>query len=334
MQVNGSTSRMLRKAAILLASLDGEEAAALLRAMSPSQSHSVRQMLDHLGSVDEVERQEVIEEFLRAVSLSPVADAAGIELDAPSVRGIALAGGRGNSAAQDETTTPFRFLHEAAPRKLVPFLEREHPQTVAVVLSHLPAQRAAEILAHLSGGLQLEVARRLVDLEETDPEVLREVERGLESWLSTQARAAPRTGTQTPLAAILGAADPRARQSILSNLARHDRQLADGLDVSPGAGGLVELEALDSGSLATLLRQADEQVLLLALAGAPPQFAERVLSLLGAGATEMRYALRALGPLRISDVEAAQRQLTDLARGLQQRGEIQGEPWAHLSVAV
>jgi flagellar motor switch protein FliG len=334
MQVNGTTSRMLRKAAILLASLDGEEAASLLRAMSPAQSHSVRKMLDQLGSVDEAERQEAIEDFLRAVSLAPVADAAGIELDAPTARGIALAGGRGAGAAQDETTTPFRFLQEAAPRKLVPFLEREHPQTVAVVLSHLPAPRAAEILAHLSGGLQLEVARRLVDLEETDPEVLREVERGLESWLSTQARTAPRTGAQTPLAAILGAADPRSRQSILSNLARHDRQLADGLDTNAGSSGFVELESLDSVSLATLLKHADEEVMILALAGASSQFAERMLSLLGSGASDMRQALRTLGPLRMSEIEAAQRQLADLARALQQRGEIPNEPWAHLSVAV
>ncbi len=334
MQVNGSSSRMLRKAAILLASLDGEEAAALLRAMSPAQSHSVRLMLDQLGSVDEVERQEVIEDFLRAVSLAPVADVAGIELDAPTARAIALAGGHGSNAAQEITTTPFRFLHEAAPRKLVPFLEREHPQTVAVVLSHLPAQRAAEILAHLSGGLQLEVARRLVDLEETDPEVLREVERGLESWLSTQARTAPRTGAQTPLAAILGAADPRSRQSILSNLARHDRRLADGLDARAGAVGLTELESLDSASLSTLLKHADEEVMILALAGASAEFAERVLALLGPGAEDVRHALHTLGPMRMSEIESAQRQLADLARALQQRGEIQAESWAHLSVAV
>lgn len=334
MQVNGTSSRTLRKAAILLASLDGDEAAALLRMMSASQSQSVRRMLDHLGLVDDAERQEVIDDFFRAMSLKPVADAAGIELDAPHVRSFRLPGGGNPDAASLETTTPFRFLHEAAPRKLVPFLEREHPQTVAVVLSHLPAQRAAEILAHLTGGLQLEVARRLVDLEETDPEVLCEVERGLESWLSTQARTAPRTGAQTPLAAILGAADPRARQSILSNLARHDRNLTDGLDRAASTPGLAELESLDAAALATLLRHADEEVLLLALAGAQTPLVERVLVLLGDRAADMQHALRTLGPLRMSDIEAAQRQLAELARDLQQRGAIQAEVWAHLSVAV
>src|SRR5690349_16044520 len=128
MQVSSSTSRMLRKAAILLASLDGEEAATLLRAMSPSQSQTVRRMLDQLGSVGEAERQEVIEDFFRAMSVAPVADVAGIELDAPTTRSLALPGRVNGSQA--ETTTPFRFLHEAAPRTLVPFLEREHPQTV------------------------------------------------------------------------------------------------------------------------------------------------------------------------------------------------------------
>ncbi len=334
MQVNGQTTRQtLRKAAILLASLDGEEAARLLHAMTPVQNQAVRQMLGQLGVIDEAERQAAIDEFFRAVSLAPVADSAGIELDAQPARELKL-GAVEPPGSHFESTAPFRFLHEAAPRKLVPFLEREHPQTVAVVLSHLPAQRAAEILAHLSGGLQIEVARRLVDLEETDPDVLREVERGLESWLSAQTRAAPRGSSQTPLAAILDAADPRARQSILANLARHDRQLAHGLDVLPSSTGFLELETLDAMSLSVLVRNADEQILLLALAGAPPQFAERVLGLLGAAAADMRHALHTLGPMRMSDIEAAQRQLAELAHGLQQRGEIQTESREHLSVAV
>ena len=89
---------------------------------------------------------------------------------------------------------PFRALHEASPRSLAPFLEREHPQTIAVIVSHLPSDRAAEVLAGLPGDLQIEVARRLVDLEETDPEILQEVERGLESWLCEQVRSDRRRG--------------------------------------------------------------------------------------------------------------------------------------------
>jgi flagellar motor switch protein FliG len=75
-------------------------------------------------------------------------------------------------------------------------------------------------------------------------------------------------------------------------------------------------------------------MLLLALAGSPAPLAERLLQLLGNAGGPMRHALRTLGPMRMSDIETAQRRLTDLARELQQRGEIQADAWSHLSVAV
>lgn len=327
----------VRKAAILLASLDAEHAESLLRKMSPAQAHTLRQAVECLGEFDAAEQGDVIEEFFRVGPLMPEADAAGIELDAPWPQVLAFGPSEHNLAAQAaDSTTPFRFLHEAPPHKLVPFLEREHPQTVAVVVSHLPADRAAEILAHLPGELQIEVARRLVDLEETDPEILREVERGLESWLCAQVRGDRRhTAGVTALANILSAADPQARQHILSNLARHDRALADKLE-APAAPPLsfADLECMDSASLAVVLHHAETELLVLALAGARQEFSDRAADLLGGQGTQLRHALRHLGPTRLSDVEEAQRQLAYLARQLEQRGEITPEVRGRLSLAI
>ncbi len=329
------SQRNLRKAAILLASLDGAHAETLLRQMSPGQAYTLRQAVESLGEFDATEQEEVIEDFFRVGPLMPEADAAGIDLDAPSPQILAFA----TSDSPPETTaatTPFRFLHEAPPHKLVPFLEREHPQTVAVVVSHLPADRAAEILAHLPGELQIEVARRLVDLEETDPEILREVERGLESWLCSQVRGDRRpTAGVTALANILSAADPQARQHILSNLARHDRSLAEKLETPATAPlSFADLECMDSASLAVVLHHAETELLVLALAGARPEFSERAADLLGGQGTQLRHALRHLGPTRLSDVEEAQQQLADLARQLEERGEITPEVRGRLSLAI
>jgi flagellar motor switch protein FliG len=332
--------RNVRKAAILLASLDHDHADSLLRQMSPAQAHVLRQAVDSLGEFKAWEQDDVIEEFFRVGPLVPESDAAGIELDAPLPPSMSLSS-PSLSTAMDATqasaaVTPFRFLHEAPPRKLAPFLEREHPQTIAVVVSHLPADRAAEILAHLPGNLQIEVARRLVNLEDTDPDVLREVERGLEAWLCSQTQGERRASSGvSALANILNAANPQARQHILSNLARHDRQLAEKLD-GPAAAPLsfADLECMDSASLTVVLHHADNELLVLALAGARPQFADRAIELLGTEAFAVGQALRNLGPTRMSDVEEAQRQLADIARQLEQRGEIVPDVRGRLSLAV
>jgi flagellar motor switch protein FliG len=333
--------RNVRKAAILLASLDHEHADALLRQMSPAQAHVLRQAVDALGEFNAWEQDDVIEEFFRVGPLLPDADAAGIELDAPLPASFAFGASLGSlaleSSQKNVSVTPFRFLHEAPPRKLAPFLEREHPQTIAVVVSHLPADRAAEILAHLPGNLQSEVARRLVNLEDTDPDVLREVERGLEAWLCSQSQNERRASSGvSALANILNAANPQARQHILSNLARHDRQLAEKLDGPAAAAPLsfADLECMDSGSLTVVLHHAELEVLVLALAGARPQFADRAIELLGGESPAVSQALRNLGPTRMSDVEEAQRQLADMARQLEQRGEIVPDVRGRLSLAV
>jgi flagellar motor switch protein FliG len=337
-----ASHRNVRKAAILLASLDQEHVDVLLRQMSPAQAHVLRQAVDSLGEFNVWEQDDVIEEFFRVGPLVPEADAAGIELDAPLPAAFSLGSASlGSSIAIEAgqakpSVTPFRFLHEAPPRRLAPFLEREHPQTIAVVVSHLPADRAAEILAHLPGNLQIEVARRLVDLEETDPDVLREVERGLEAWLCSQTQGERRAASGvSALANILNAANPQARQHILSNLARHDRQLAEKLD-GPSAAPLSfsDLECMDSASLSVVLHHADNEILVLALAGARPQFADRAIELLGTEAFAVSQALRNLGPTRMSDVEESQRQLAEIARQLEQRGEIVPDVRGRLSLAV
>jgi flagellar motor switch protein FliG len=331
--------RSLRKAAILVASLDAEQSSALLAQMSPAQADAVRQAIESLGHFDADEQRRVIEEFFRIGPLVPDEDSAGIELDAPLPAALAANMSPASSLADSaqRASAPLRFLHEAPPGKLAPFLAREHPQTIALVISHLPADRAAEILAQFSDCLQIEVARRLVDLEETDPEVLREVERGLESWLCAEV-AGPerRSAGMGALANILGAAHPKARHNILSNLARHDRQLAETLDVPAGPPpSFSDLERMDSASLAVVLHHAERELLVLALAGAAPRFAERALAMFRTEqAAELRAAVCNLGATPLSDVEEAQQRLAELARQLELRGEIAPEVRGRLSVAV
>ncbi|HEX3727604.1 MAG TPA: FliG C-terminal domain-containing protein [Pirellulales bacterium] len=330
----------IRKAAILIASLDARSAEMLLREMSPSQAHAVREAADRLGPLDLDEQNEVIDEFFRIGPLLPEKQPAGIELDSrPLVRSVPLSSAGGNEFGRGGAETPplAHTLRDASIHLLAPFLERERPQTIAVVVSHLPTDRAAEVLANLPAELQIEVARRLVDLDETDPEVLRDIERGLESWLREQLESDRRRSVGiTALNNILGAATPRAKRHILANLERHDRQLASKIKLAPERPmTFADVEQLDAASLTVVLHHADSQVLVLALAGARPEMAERAFELFPFEEVQsLRRALCELGPTRLSDVEDAQRELADLAHQLEIRGEIAPAKRGRLSVAV
>jgi flagellar motor switch protein FliG len=322
-----NTHQNLRKAAVLVASLDADNARAILEQMAPAQAQSVRQAVECLGAVDPREQRQVIEEFFRIEPLVPRKQPSGIELDDRLPKRLSMSPARETESEKPDRSggAPFRFLHQASTKWLAPFLEREHPQTIAVVVSHLPADRAAEILAGFKAELQIEVARRLVDLDETDPEILREVERGLETWLCQQVRGdRRRTAGLTALNNILGAASPQAKEHILANLARHDRQLSARVK-PPQVSGLsfVELEQLEAISLGAVVRHASRELLLLALAGAGPGFAERVYEVLSPDeAQSLAESLRNLGPTRLSDVEQAQQELVESARHLELSGQI------------
>jgi flagellar motor switch protein FliG len=242
-----------------------------------------------------------------------------------------------NKPAAPATAAPLAQLRQASAHWLAAFLEHEHPQTVAVVVSHLPSDRAAELLARLSEDLQLDVARRLIDLDETDPEILREIELGLESRLREQAHGEQRrTAGLTALGHILDAANPRTKQHILTNLARQDRRLAGTLSApQPAPLTFAEFEHLDPASLTVVLHHAQPELLVLAMAGASSGFGERVFDLFPPHESRrLRDSLAHLGPTRLSDVEDAQRELVELARELELRGEIAPDVRGRLSVAV
>lgn len=295
------SSTTLRKAAILVAALDAPTADQLLDQMTPQQQALVRRLVVELGEVAPGEQQAVIEEFVeQGVPGDPAAPAAARRSDAP----------------------PFRFLYRAPGERLTRILAGEHPQTVALVLSHLPADQAGDVLATLAPALQADVIRRLVELDEADPETLREVERGLQSRIfeHTRYEQRRRAGVQA-VTGILAAADPHVKRRILANLAAHDHELAE--QFTRQVFEFVDLARASDAALAEVLRAADADLVLLAFADAAPLLLDRVLSLLPAReARRLRQALETLGPTRLSDVAQAQRELARLARRLEAQGRL------------
>jgi flagellar motor switch protein FliG len=334
----------IRKAAILVDSLDPAVAEAMLSQFAPAEEQQVRQAIAVLGEIDAEERQRIIDEFLRLGHMVPDASPAGLELDSPlierqisAVRGgddsvevhvrrsvhsetrvtapsvvAREAGENGNAAV--EVAPPFGFLSETDDEKLAHLLESERPATVALVLSHLPPQQAGNVLAHFLPHVQAEIIRRLVELDETDPNVLRDVERALETRLSRQFATQPRRiAGLDAVAAILDASDDHTGGMLLENLAACDRPLAEKLGLRTIT--FEELESWDDDDVATLFRAADQELAHTALIGAPPALVERVLrTLKPRDAKRWRKRLDHPGPLRLSDVYDARRQIAALAQ--------------------
>jgi flagellar motor switch protein FliG len=310
----------LRKAAVLVASLDGPAADVLLAQLGPDRAQLVRQAVMDLDEIDPQEQHRVIDEFRRIGSMLPQQCPPGIDLDGLSAA-AAIPAGRGDRAEQDDGLAPaeqdgaqpFEFLSETEEEELAELLHGERPQTIALVLSHLTAERAGDVLSRLEPSLQVEVVRRWVDLDGSDPEILREIGRALESRLSQQfAAGAERATGPEAVSQILAACDRQIAGDILQNLAKFDRPLAEQLGGPPPQ--FDDLAQLDDETLLAVVRATAPEVVQAALLGAAPELIDRLLGRMTLQeAANLRHGLNHPGPVRLSDIEEARRQMAESA---------------------
>jgi flagellar motor switch protein FliG len=355
-----SNNDQLRKAALLIRSVDADTAATLLAQLSPEEAAAVREAIRSLGPVDADEQADLLAEFRRSNTTTtlkqPVIGNGGVELSLSQTSGVTNQADALAAMAATESgrvaSKRFEFLEDAPIRKLVPYLAREHAQTVAVVLSHLDPARAAAVLAELPPSLQSAVMERLSNLGETDADTVRVIEHELAAWVKQRAQASPgRSGGTDAVGAILSAADAKTRDRIVSGLKSQNATLAKQLCPEPSQPpaklrevatyqvvsqrvqpprrsvprpllappcprpiDFDDLTQLDNRALARLLQAADPNVLALALAGSREELVERICDQMPKRvAKSFRRELRRLGPTRLSDVEAAQRVVAQLA---------------------
>lgn len=303
------TPAALRKAAIFLASVDDDTAHAVLEQLPPAQAAALRAEWAMLDDVDAEQQEAVIHDFLDAGRPAPPAiPDLGLALDDTLQHHLRLetpAECWQPAEIEEELRAPFDFLQETDAALVAQHLDGEHPQAIALVLSHLPLTRAAAVLEHLPNALQEEALARLVEADETHPEVVREVERSLELRLGEQARRRDvRRRGENLASALLGEMRSGSGQRLLSRLAERDASLASRLGFERRTPR--SLDDLDRDELHDALRAVGGDVAALALAGATAEEAERTLARLPVSlATALRDRLLRLGPTRLDDLEAA-----------------------------
>ena len=169
----------LRKAAVLLVSLGEERASKILSALDSEMIELITTEIAQVEAVEDQEQESVIKEFYQLSLARKYYETGGIayarqllERSLPQERASEIL----ESVEQSIRMTPFNFLRKTEPSNILTFIQDEHPQTIALIMAHLKPEQAAEVLSGLAAPKQVDVIKRLSHMEDTSPEVIREVE--------------------------------------------------------------------------------------------------------------------------------------------------------------
>jgi flagellar motor switch protein FliG len=220
-------------------------------------------------------------------------------------------------------TNPFDFFNNADPAQLATSFQNENPQLVALVLAYLKPERAASVIGSLSPEMQAEVALRIADMDRTNPEVLREVERIMENKFSSVVTADfSMAGGIEALAEIVNRSDRTTEKAILDSLEVKDPEIAE--QVRELMFVFEDIIDLDDRSVQRVLREVDTKDLALSLKGANNDVQEKIFRNMSERAsTILRDDMEYMGPVRAKDVQEKQTFIVSIIRALESSGEIQ-----------
>lgn len=316
----------LRKAAILLLSLDKPLAAEVVSQLPRRMVELVTLEIAKIDDVTKEQQEAVLEEFDRLARERVPIERGGMELAAELLKqslgedgGVEIL----NAVKQSMNSVPFSFLQKAGADNLLTFMSEEHPQTIALVISHLPAAMAAEVVAGLPSNKQIEVIRRVAAMEQTSPEVIGDVEASLRSRMtSTFNQQFEKTGGVPRVAEILNVTDRMTNKGILESLEQEDAELVD--EIRRLMFVFDDLLKLDNKAIQALLKEVDNSQWAVALKGASEEIKQKILGNLSQRAADLlREEMQYLGPVKVSDVESVQQQIVDAVRRLEDAGEIE-----------
>jgi flagellar motor switch protein FliG len=315
----------LRKAAALMVSLDTDTAAAIMARLDPESVERLTLAIARLERVSPEEQDAVIEEFYTMGMARQYVERGGIEY-ATELLERSLSPEESKRIIQQVQmslqATPFGFLKKASSDALATFLVDEHPQTIALVLAHLLPRQASELLQSLPASKQVEVARRIANMEQTSPEVIREVERGLEQRLSAILNEElQQVGGASSVAEILNYTDRATEKSILESLEAEDPDLVE--EVRKLMFVFDDLQLVDQRGIQEVLKEIQNDTLAMALKGASDDMKQKFFSAMSERAAGLiKENMEYLGPVRLSDVERAQQEIVDVVRRLADSGAI------------
>lgn len=320
-------SRGRRRAAALLIALGPEIAAEVMKGLPDEDIGRLTWEIVGIGQLSSVEREDILTNFYESAIGRDFVSVGGLEY-AHEMLTRAIGKDRADEITmrlgKHAGPRPFSFLQQVDIKDLVNFLRGEHPQMVALILSHLKIEQAAEVLPNLPESMQTEVSARIAMMERTSPDVLDEVEAVVRTRLGSvfapngEMNAA---GGVNALVELLRKVDLATERVILEGLEKIDPQTAN--EVRKRMFVFENITLLDNRSTQRVLREVDSKDLGLALKGATAEVRTRVMSNLSERAAKMlQEDIAALGPVRVAQVEEAQSRIVATIRRLEEAEEI------------
>ncbi|UQD51706.1 flagellar motor switch protein FliG [Bacillus methanolicus] len=314
-----------QKAALLLITLGPDVSASVYKHLTEEEIEKLTLEISGVRKVEPHSKEQVIEEFHNIALAQDYISQGGIGF-AKTVLEKALGPEQASVIINRLTSSlqvrPFDFARKADPAQILNFIQNEHPQTIALILSYLDAAQAGQILSELPQEMQADVARRIAEMDRTSPEIINEVEQILERKLSaTVTQDYTQTGGIEAVVEVLNGVDRATERTILEALEIQDPELAE--EIKKRMFVFEDIVTLDNRAIQRVIRDCENEDLMLALKVSSDEVREIVYKNMSQRMVEtFKEEMELMGPVRLRDVEEAQSRIVAIIRRLEEAGEI------------
>jgi flagellar motor switch protein FliG len=316
-----------RKAAILLTVIGEEAAAVICRQLSSADMQQIAAELASLDTISPELAQQVLEEYQQQATAQRFVIQGGAEYTTRLLK-KAFGEESGKDLAQKFTQTKqngagkLDWLRNTDPKQLAAVLEKEHPQTIALIIAHLEPQHALPILALLPSELQIDVVKRIAQLEQFSPDAAESISNVLNQKLKQSGvEKKQATSRLDSVPGLMNHLAPATSQAILAAIEKENAELAN--NIRNLMFTFEDLVGVPETALRDLLGSVDKKTLALALKGASEAVKEHIFKAMSSRAVEMlKEDMEVLGRVRAKDVAKAQQEAIASARQLEAEGKI------------
>ena len=315
----------IQKAAILLIALGPERSADIFKHLKEDEIEELTLEIANTRSVSPQVKEDVLNEFYQICLAQQYIAEGGIGY-AKELLDKALGEDRAKEVITKLTASlqvrPFEFVRKTDPSQLLNFIQDEHPQTIAMILSYLTSAQAALVIGALPPEKQADVAKRIAMMDRTSPDVIKEVERVLEKKLSSLVNQDYTiVGGVDAIVNILNTVDRTTEKHIMESLEIEEPELAD--EIRKKMFVFEDIVTLDNMAIQAFIPEVDSKDLAVAIKGSTPEVAECIYANMS---TRMRESVQTdveyLHNVRMRDVEEAQQKVVSVIRKLEDSGEI------------
>jgi len=315
----------IQKAAVLLIVLGPERSSQIFKHLKDDEIEQLTLEIANTKSIPADIKDAVIDEFYEVCLAQQYISEGGIAY-AKELLDKALGEDKARDVISRLTASlqvrPFEFVRKTDASQLLNFIQDEHPQTIALILSYLPPSQAAGVVGALAPEKQADVARRIAIMDRTSPDVIKEVEKVLERKLASLVNQDYTVvGGVDSIVSILNTVDRSTEKHIMETLEIEDPELAD--EIRRKMFVFEDILILDNRSIQTVLREVDNNELAIALKNANEDVQRAIFDNLSSRlATMIKEDMEFMGPVRLKDVEDAQQKIVNIIRKLEDSGEI------------